>query len=48
MRGTPQVGWVGLGRMGSKMVGRLLDAGNKVVVCDSNKVCAACALCPVC
>lgn len=33
-----QVGWVGLGRMGSRMVNNLLDAGNNVVVYDSNKV----------
>lgn len=33
-----KVGWVGLGRMGSRMVKHLLDAGNNVVVYDSNEL----------
>lgn len=32
------MGWIGLGRMGSRMVKHLLDAGNSVVVYDSNQV----------
>lgn len=33
-----KVGWVGLGRMGSRMVKQLLEAGNSVVVYDSNQL----------
>jgi D-arabinose 1-dehydrogenase-like Zn-dependent alcohol dehydrogenase len=35
---SPQVGVIGLGRMGTRMVPRLLDAGHDVVVNDSNKI----------
>jgi 3-hydroxyisobutyrate dehydrogenase-like beta-hydroxyacid dehydrogenase len=31
------IGFIGLGNMGSPMVGRLLDAGHRLIVCDLNK-----------
>jgi hypothetical protein len=37
-RRSPQVGFIGLGRMGARMVPRLLDAGYEVVVEDKNKL----------
>jgi D-arabinose 1-dehydrogenase-like Zn-dependent alcohol dehydrogenase len=35
---TQQVGFIGLGRMGARMVPRLLDAGYEVVVEDKNQL----------
>jgi len=31
------IGFIGLGRMGSRMGKRLLDAGHKVIICDTNE-----------
>lgn len=32
-----EIGFIGLGRMGSRMAGRLIDAGHTLVVCDVNQ-----------
>lgn len=32
-----RVGFVGIGRMGGPMVGRLLDAGYELIICDANE-----------
>jgi len=37
-RQTRQIGFIGLGRMGYRMVPRLLDAGHEVVAYDTNKL----------
>ena len=37
-RGLPQVGFIGLGHMGSKMVQHLLNSGHDMVVSDSNRL----------
>ena len=36
-----QLGFVGVGRMGRFMAGRLLEAGFKVVICDTNETAVA-------
>ncbi len=32
-----KIGWIGIGKMGNPMAGRLMDAGYELYVCDNNK-----------
>jgi 3-hydroxyisobutyrate dehydrogenase-like beta-hydroxyacid dehydrogenase len=38
MRATPKVGLIGLGRIGSRFLEHLLNAGHEVVLHDSNRL----------
>ncbi|MCX7310420.1 MAG: NAD(P)-binding domain-containing protein, partial [Alphaproteobacteria bacterium] len=38
MSGKQQLGFIGVGRMGGAMAGRLLEAGYMVTVCDIDEI----------